>query len=448
VPTRVAVVTNTAVPPTSTPLPATGTAILPTATIPPTNTATPQPTETAATQPTSVPPDIEGALFFFWDKEVPLEDPSYYSIPLYDPQQDLYMAMPDNSSPENWQTSPLLRSQLNWPDETTSWPKAALSPDKTKIAFTVIKKISDSLDVTSIYVADLLEGTIAQVTEDDNPRIYNISWLPDGQTILYSRGKEGFLARIGSHVSEQFTPTFSSDILKLKASPDGQLVAITLQQSGELVLINLETGNLVPNSIKSLITPNDVIWSPDSTWLALNQLSDEGLSLINLQSNEQVLLGTDFVGNPAWPPTWSSDGSQLAYMQGSRDSVDLYLWNAHSQTPHFVAHQGHHINLPVWSLEGNYLAIGSQEAETASLLVYAVETGELRTLTDLENVQEFEILSWSPDERWLLLFGASENQSCLYLVDTENGNTYCAVDSTGTLNPFEVYWVPQIANPH
>ncbi|MBX3058674.1 MAG: hypothetical protein KF770_19585 [Anaerolineae bacterium] len=413
-----------------------------TVTIPPTHTATPQPTEVATAQPTFVSPDIEGDLFFFWDKEVPLEAPSYYSIPLYDPQQDLYVAIPDNGSPENWLISPILRNQLNWPDETTSWPKVALSPDKTKIAFTVIKKISDSLDVTSIYVADLLEGTVVQVTEDDNPRIYNISWLPDNQTILYSKGKQGFLTRIGSNVSEQFTPNFPSDILKLKASPDGQLVAVTLQQSGELMLINLETGDLVPNSIKSLITPNDVIWSPDSNWLVLNQLSGEGLSLINLQTNEQVLLGTDFVGNPAWSSTWTPDGSQLAYMQGSRDSVDLYLWDANSQTSRLVAHQGHHINLPVWSLQGNYLAIGSEEAGTAKLLVYEVETGELRTLTDLDNVQEFEILSWSPDERWLLFFGASEKQSCLYLVDTENGNTYCAVDSTGTLNPFEAHWVP------
>ena len=412
------------------------------------STNTPNPTETATTMPTlvptltntppptSVPPSIEGALFFFWDTETPLVGDAPYSIPAHDPIQDLYIALP-GKSPVNWQTTSLLRNQLNWPDEAASWPTVSLSPDQSKLAFTIHKRIDINTDVTSIYVANLFEGTISQIIEDNYPRIFNISWLPDSQTVAYSMGTQGFLTRIDNNPSEQFTPIFPSDIIKLKVSPDGQLVAITLQ-SGELILINLETNNLLPIPIESVITPYNIIWSPDSAWLVLNQVSGVGLSLIDVQTNEHILIDTDFFGNPSWSP----NGSQLVYMKGTRDSVDLYIWDSNRQTSNFIVNQGHHVNLPVWSLQSNYLAIGFEGVETTSLLIFEAETGEIKTLTELENVQEFVILSWSPDERWILLFGASENQSCLYLVDTENGSIYCAVDATGTVNPFEIFWVP------
>ena len=141
--------------------------------------------------------------------------------------------------------------------------------------------------------------------------------------------------------------------------------------------------------IESLVSPDNLVWSPDNNWLALNQVSGAGLLLLDVQTNEYVsLVETYYFGVPSWSPV----SSQLAFIQGTR------------------------------------------------------EDDEVKTIPESENMQNFTVLSWSPNGQWLLTFAASEDRSCLYLINPFNGDTYCAIDTTGTLNPFEVFWLPEI--PH
>lgn len=440
--------TETAVLPPSTPLPATETAVpsptntpasmataVPTATAP-THATTPQPTDAATMQPPSTSPNIEGALVFFWDTETPLEEPDYYAIPLYEPKQDLYIAVP-GESPGNWQISSLLKNQLNWPDETTGGT-AALSPDQSMIAFTVHKRVDSNTDVVSIYVVNLLDATVEQLTEDYFPRIYNISWLPDNQTAAYSLKQAGFLVNSADALSEQFTPTFPTDISKLRISPDGQFAAIILQH-GKLLFINIQTRELLSTPIDSVTSPINTIWSPSSNWFALNQVSGGGLLVFNVETEELVsLVKTDYFGLPSWSP----DSSQLAFVTGTRENTDLYIWDSVSRASSFVMNLGNYLKAPVWSPQSNYLATGSMEDGIAKFFILETGTGKIQPLTQVENVYDFNILSWSPDGQWLLVFLVQEDKSCLYVINFENGNIYCAVDTTGTVNPSNVFWLP------
>ncbi len=442
VPTRVAVVTNTAVPPTNTPLPATDTAVPP-ATIPPTNTVAPQPTvmPTAITMTeTAVPAEevatIEGYLLFFWDTETPLEGPAYYSIPIRDPKQDLYIASP-GETPDTWQVTSLLKDTLNWPDEAPSWPIIAMSPDQTKIAFTVDKETSDGAKLTSIYLGDLTEGTIKQLTEDNYLTPFNISWLPDNQTIAYSLGKEGYLLQVNNLSSRQFTPSFSANIGEFTVSPNGKLAALTLGQ-GELLFINVENGQTLSTPPISLASPNNVVWSPDSQWLVTNLASGVGLNLINSQTSETVSLVS---GNTFAIPSWSPDGTRLAYVQGTRDNTELHLWEPTGSTSQSLANLGSYLKKPIWSPDNSHLAVAFLENGVASLQLVAADTGESETLTQMENIINFEVISWSPDSQWLLVLAVQEDKSCLYIVRRADGNRYCVLESTTTLNPFAVSWL-------
>ncbi|MCB8992165.1 MAG: hypothetical protein H6665_16195, partial [Ardenticatenaceae bacterium] len=89
--------------------------------------------------------------------------------------------------------------------------------------------------------------------------------------------------------------------------------------------------------------------------------------------------------------------------------------------------------------------VGSEKDGVADLLLYITQTNEVKSIPGSENTQNFTALSWSPNDQWLLAFAASESRSCLYLLDL-NGDTYCAIDTTGTLNPFEVFWLPGISH--
>ncbi len=396
-PTHTVELTNTAVLPTQPPVTDTPmgmkTAVLPT------NTATVSPTTATSTAlsagvPTQTPtitptllPLPPGEIYFFWDTETPLEEPAYYSIPLYEPKQDLYIAAPGDS-PDHWQISSILRNQLNWPDETMGGI-SALSPDQSMIAFTLHKRIDNSTDVASIYVVNLLDSTVEQLTQDHLPRIYNISWLPDSQTVAYSLKQAGFLANRNNIFSEQFTPTLPTDISKLQVSPDGHFAAIILQYS-KMLFINMETSELLSTPIDAATSPNNAIWSPDSKWFAFNQVSGSGFSVFNVETKELVsLLDSAYFGLPSW----SADGSQLAFVTGTRENTDLYLWDPASKVSSFVMNLGNYLKAPVWSPQGAFLATGSMEDGLAKIFILETSTGKINPLTQVENVYDFDILS-------------------------------------------------------
>ena len=107
-----------------------------------------------------------------------------------------------------------------------------------------------------------------------------------------------------------------------------------------------------------------------------------------------------------------------------------------------IENLGSYLDAPMWSPQGRYLAAAFEKDEMIDLLSIDIETDEINTITHFDNVKQFEILSWSPNGKWILVFLAQENKSCLYIINHENGEGYCAVDSTGMINPYAVYWLP------
>ena len=206
-----------------------------------------------------------------------------------------------------------------------------------------------------------------------------------------------------------------------------------------MLFINMETSELLSTPIDAATSPNNAIWSPDSKWFAFNQVSGSGFSVFNVETKELVsLLDSAYFGLPSW----SADGSQLAFVTGTRENTDLYLWDPASKVSSFVMNLGNYLKAPVWSPQGAFLATGSMEDGLAKIFILETSTGKINPLTQVENVYDFDILSWSPDGQWLLVFLVQEDKSCLYVINYENGNTYCVVDTTGTVNPSNVYWLP------
>ncbi len=431
--------TATTLPPTSTP-----TEELPTPVSmpPPLFTSTPTQTPAVTPEPTGTAVVPEGYLLFFWDTETPVEYPAYYSIPVSDPQQELYIAIPDKSF-DDWQLSPILSGQLNWPDEYTSWPTSATSPDQTQLAFTLYKHIDADSYTVSIHIADFNKGTLTQITEDYNAEIYNISWFPDNQTIAYSLGNAGFLASTDDVAGTQFTPDFSSDVRTLAVSPNGQFIAIILETggslTGNLLFYDLNSEEMFPVSVNSQFNPNTAIWSSGNNWFASNVVSSGGLVVFNAQTQKLITLSSL---NDFSLPSWSPVAPQLVFVEGDRVNTNLYLWDPISQDTRMIANLGSYLDAPIWSPQGRYLAVAFVKDEMIDLLSIDTEIDEVNTVTHFDDVKQFKILSWSPDGAWILVFWAQENKSCLYIVNHKNGEGYCAVNSTGMINPDAVYWLP------
>ena len=393
------------------------------------------PSTPIASNPASLP---EGYLQFFWDIKTPVERPSYFAIPVSEPQQDLYVAIPDKT-PFNWQLVPILSSLPNWPDEYTSWPTNAVSPDQTQLAFTLYKDSDNNPRSVNIHLADFENGELAQITNDLNIEIYHISWQPDNTTLIYSLGKEVKAIEIDgmrNHVIHAFT----HEIDKLTSSPNGELAAVILE-TGDFYFLNLKNENLHSFSIDEPLDSDNGVWSSNSDWFTTNLISNAGLIAFNAQTNESLkLVDLDYFAYPSWSP----NSSLLAFVKmGVGELANLYIWDATNQIANPIISPGSYFGAPVWSPQGNYLAVASSvEDERVDLYSIDMNTNEINTIIQFDDVKRFRILSWSPDEQWVLVFLAQENQSCLYIVNRINGDIYCAVDSTGMITPFDVNWLP------
>ena len=428
---------------TPTPLPSTLT--FPTATSMPTATPTPSATQSPTVQfpitpstpiasnPASLP---EGYLQFFWDIKTPVEQPSYYAIPVSEPQQDLYVAIPDKT-PFNWQLLPILSSLPNWPDEYSSWPTNAVSPDQTQLAFTLYKDPDDNPRSVNIHLADFANSQLAQITNDLNIEIYNINWQPDNTTLIYSLGKEVKATEI-DEMSDHVIHAFTYNVDELISSPNGELAAVILE-TGDFYFLDLKNENLHSFSIDEPLNPDNGVWSSNSDWFTTNLISSAGLMALNAQTNESLkLVDLDYFAIPSWSP----NSELLAFVKGTRELTNLSIWDAANQITKPITNLGSYLGAPVWSPQGNYLAVASVEDERVDLYSVDMSTDEINTIIQFDDVKQFEILSWSPDEQWVLVFLAQENQSCLYIINRTNGDIYCAVDFTGMITPFDVNWLP------
>jgi Tol biopolymer transport system component len=441
-PTAATLPTETATPPTPTPETAATDTAVPTIT-------TPTDEPTATTLPTVTPtvqaaPFTEGKILFFWDTETPLEEPSYYSIPAGEPKQDLYVAIP-GATPADWQIEPVLRQIMNWPSEAPNWPLVLLSPDKSKLVFTVQNDIDGNVgfDRNSVYLYDLAHGVVEQVIDDTHLGISGLAWWPDSETLAYSWGKEVFLAKLDGSPIEALAPPFETNV-GVVASPDGTLLAIQLYDASSfsLLFFNRETGefsSLIPSM--DLGNSQNPLWSADSQWLVVHKHYRDGLLLLNTRTFETItLLESGFITTFAWSPP----GLQLAFTQNTDTVSALFVWDSATlTTTHLVQRGPVGFSPPIWSPDGSQLGFSFLQNGTASLSAVEVATGTSRELLQMENLYGFEPFSWSPDGQWLLFFATEERgRSGLYIINQAGGEPHLILDTTGTLNPYRVMWLP------
>lgn len=98
--------------------------------------------------------------------------------------------------------------------------------------------------------------------------------------------------------------------------------------------------------------------------------------------------------------------------------------------------------MPKWSPDGSKLAFDFVEGQKAYLTILDLVTNEMSTVLELDPVYRFYVWNWSPDGKWLLYFAAQENETGLYLLSYETGESYFILDTFRTMDPFEVRWLP------
>lgn len=273
----------------------------------------------------------------------------------------------------------------------------------------------------SLYLADILEGTINGITSPgfvyNTPFLGSPSWAPEDlqlvaaleTTITTSSGEKHFTDNlikidVPSIQRDRLTIGEFSD-LHPSWSPDGRWLAFVRYQwdalepapgygsrcgnfpsnfggcnKANLYLISpdgneekllLDTIYLQYDRYSRDSVYNAPSWSPDSRWLTVligDQQPD--IALVNIESGETRLLAE----HPAqdFYPTWSPDGEHLAFVSDRDGDEEIYRISTDgTELINLTDNPASDFN-PVWSPSGRFIAFLSDREEPGAYQLYVM----------------------------------------------------------------------------
>ena len=234
----------------------------------------------------------------------------------------------------------------------------ALSPDGTKVAYSVQE--AQNLD---LVVTDIESGETTRLTETPDVVEMQPAWSPDGSRIAFMSNRDG---------------TF--DIFVMKA--DGTDVRPLVQ---------------LPDSDERMGS-----WSPDGQRLVFVSETDQeqAIQVVDVESGEVKELSRR-AGVEA-NPTFSPDGTRIAfYSDRARpgEDLDLYVMDVDGSNVQPIKDDPQNLNLfPVWSPDGRWLAYTMPQGERYVVVQMLVEAGLERQVQDIDGVVTSWVASAKPLE--------------------------------------------------
>jgi Tol biopolymer transport system component len=239
----------------------------------------------------------------------------------------------------------------------------AWSPDRSRIAFSVLSKNRESWD---IYVmnADGSEETRLTMNGRNNMSPF---WSPDGNKIVFTSSSSG----------------------------DSQIYVMNADGSEQTGLTNNDMFNLAP------------AWSPHGTKIAYeskerdNPAANEEIYVMNTDGSDPLQLTNNNVQDLS--PAWSPDGTKIAYSTtlshlNAEYNPDIYVMNYDGSNPIRLTSDRTHEGAPSWSPDGNKIAYGSCQGETESAIcdiyIMNADGSDQSQLTDLHSFTSGPV--WSP----------------------------------------------------
>jgi len=227
-----------------------------------------------------------------------------------------------------------------WDDESPS-----VSPDGTRIAY-----ISNRFGIHDIFIWDLVNNTLTQMTNSNNYE-GTISWSNDGSYIVYDVYQNDHFDLIIQSVNDlseapiQLTDGTSNNF-QPAWSPDGSQLAFVSDRNGrnEIWLAKLhDPAERFVKIIGSLEANfSHPSWSPDGTTLAIcKQDNSNKIILVKTDSLDAEPAEIGYGEDPAWMP----DGSGILATINQPNQTEIIAYAA----------TDHHLMLPPIKMDG-YLA--------------------------------------------------------------------------------------------
>lgn len=230
-----------------------------------------------------------------------------------------------------------------WIEKPMEWVTSAhVSPDGSRVALTARGQV---------FVMPVGTGRRVEATRASDVRYRDARFLPDGRTLLVLSDESGEVELWtvpANGVGERKQLTTDGSVFRLHAvpSPDGRWIAHA-DRDKRLWLLDIQKGTnrkIAESQMHSWLggtgAPfSELVWSPDSRWLAYTTLAENQVGVIRLfdtRTGETLSLTTDRYDS--WSPAWSPDGKWIYFLSDRHYASRVGSpWGSRQPEPFFDA---------------------------------------------------------------------------------------------------------------
>ena len=184
-----------------------------------------------------------------------------------------------------------------------------------------------------LYVMDVDGSNLMQIRTDNSAKT-NLHWIPDGRLTYISRNCV-YLMDVGTRQPQRIMCFVSNEVLEdFRVSPDGKLVAISIQRTLNILPFDLNVLTKVDSRFSLLALPEncfynqyafrEVLWSKSGTQIAAHVVDTE------LVSSDQIfVLNVDVPNCATVGPVRVAKvpGTRIDYDSASTKRITSYDWD-------------------------------------------------------------------------------------------------------------------------
>jgi Tol biopolymer transport system component len=280
----------------------------------------------------------------------------------------------------------------------------------------------------NLYRVHVLSGTVRPITDND---------LEEGQPELI--GQDVIFHAFSRPVNFLYRVKLTGSQRHLIASNVSTKPAATSERG--ILFTDVKNRLICYTDDHTIVLAEDRVnsfaWSPDTEWVSFTTIDDEErkyrLYRMRPDGTEREFLAQS--NRIMWHTRWSPDGERIGYI--SNDVIYLYHLATGNTTRLFG---GLFINDYTWSPDGQQIAFSTyHNAGYTQTDIYRVDI-------DGENVVELSThpdseynLAWSPDGEWLAFTANYNDNTFIYRMRAEGGETQ-QLTTSGLLN-FSPRWI-------
>jgi len=199
------------------------------------------------------------------------------------------------------------------------------SPNGDSIAFS-------SAGPGDVYVVDIKDGSLRQITDNGDYQDTSVTWSPDGQQIMFVR--QGEMWTTDDHI--WIASSDGANLAKLTEgqffewspawSPIGDRIAFGSKrdENPDLYVVDADGGGL-RRLTSDEARERDMSWSPDGTHIAFTYRErgkDDQVHIIDVESGTRICLTEN-----GFKPIWSPDGQWILFLRSEDLDQDGYPYH-------------------------------------------------------------------------------------------------------------------------